>query len=193
MHDPEFVHEVIAALEQLGVPYFVAGSISSSTWGEIRATNDADIVIDPNETQVIALVQEFEKEHYAPLEAAMDALRRRSMFNIISNKSMMKIDLVIAKKTPFALEQFKRRTQANVCGGMMYLQTPEDTILSKLSWGKQSESEKQLRDVVGVLAVMGNTLDQGYLNEWAGELGLSEELEKARRIADESIRGDATE
>lgn len=188
MHDPEFVHDVIAALDRLGIPYVVTGSVCSSVWGDSRATNDADIIIDPNEEQIRALVAEFEKDHYATIEEAMDALRRRSMFNIISNKSIMKVDLVISKNKPYSLEQFKRRTLAEVCGQRMYILSPEDSILSKLSWGKQSESDRQMRDVVGVLSTMRETLDQNYLDEWAGALGLVKELEKARTIAEEEAR-----
>lgn len=185
MHDPEFIHEVIGALERLDISYFLVGSVCSSTWGEIRSTNNADIVVDATEEQIRKLVAHFEGEHYANMESALDALRRRSMFNIISNRSAMKVDLMISKQSPYALEQFRRRTQANICGMLVYLQSPEDTILSKLLWGRQSESEKQLRDVVGVLTVMRESLDNNYLDEWAATLGLTPELAKARTQSNE--------
>lgn len=37
---------VIEALERLEVPYYIGGSLASSTYGEYRASLDADLVAD---------------------------------------------------------------------------------------------------------------------------------------------------
>jgi hypothetical protein len=57
--------------------------------------------------------------------------------------------------------------------------TPEDLILAKLLWGRHSQSEKQWRDVLGVMKVQGETLDFSYLLHWAEQLGLLEKLGRA--------------
>jgi len=37
---------VVEALEALGVPYFIGGSLASATYGVVRATMDVDLVAD---------------------------------------------------------------------------------------------------------------------------------------------------
>jgi hypothetical protein len=54
--------------------------------------------------------------------------------------------------------------------------SPEDLILSKLLWGQQTQSEKQWRDVLGIVKVQADRLDAEYLSLWAEHLGLVELL-----------------
>lgn len=62
--------------------------------------------------------------------------------------------------------------------------TAEDSVLRKLEWRRLSGgSERQWRDVIGVLRVQGSGLDSEYLRHWASELDLSEDLERALREA----------
>jgi hypothetical protein len=59
--------------------------------------------------------------------------------------------------------------------------TPEDTILSKLEWFRAGGdvSERQWRDVLGILEVQAGNLDMEYLRRWAEELGVSDLFERA--------------
>ena len=45
-------------------------------------------------------------------------------------------------------------------------------------------SDRQWRDLLGVLKVQARTLDRGYLTEWACKLGLADLLERALGQAD---------
>jgi hypothetical protein len=69
-------------------------------------------------------------------------------------------------------------TTAEVGGVRVQVVSPEDAILSKLEWAKESESERQLRDAAGVAATQGDRLDFEYLRKWAADLGVSDLLEK---------------
>ena len=44
----------------------------------------------------------------------------------------------------------------------------------------QGGSDRQVADAAAVLAVAGDGLDDGYLDEWAGRLGVTELLARAR-------------
>lgn len=52
----------------------------------------------------------------------------------------------------------------------------EDTIIAKLEWSKLSgDSERQRRDIAGMLAIVGDDLDHGYIERWLKELDLTDE------------------
>jgi hypothetical protein len=162
---------VIGRLEQAGVPYMVTGSLASSYHGEPRATLDVDIVIDPSRAALARLVRELGASgFYVDEEAARSALAQRSQFNAIGPDAA-KIDFVIRKKRPFSVEEFSRRQPADLLGTPGFVTTAEDLVLAKLEWAAATDSERQRRDVVGiVLAAEG--LDVAYVERWAVALGV---------------------
>ncbi len=152
----------------------VTGSVASSFHGRPRATNDADIVIDPSPDQMSRLVSELGAGgFFVDAERAQDALRRRLQFNVIETESACKIDLIIRKDRPFSREELARRLSASLWAETpVALASPEDTILSKLEWARKAGgSEKQLEDAAGVVAVNA-ALDRAYIERWAAELGV---------------------
>lgn len=86
-------------------------------------------------------------EFYLDREMILDAIRSRSSFNLLHPSSGNKVDFWILRNTEFDASRFSRRQKENVFGMGMWVTAPEDTILSKLDWAKQSGgSEKQLAD-----------------------------------------------
>jgi hypothetical protein len=65
--------------------------------------------------------------------------------------------------------------------------SPEDVILSKLEWAKNSESAQQFRDALGVATVQYDRLDRDYLHKWAKELQLEGSLEQLLKQAKEQL------
>ena len=61
----------------------------------------------------------------------------------------------------------------------LWLATAEDVILHKLYWNRITPSDRQLGDVAGVVQVQRGKLDEDYLRHWAGQLGVTPELEAA--------------
>jgi hypothetical protein len=58
----------------------------------------------------------------------------------------------------------------------VWVASPEDVVLSKLEWAKDSGSQQQMQDVLGVLQVQYERLDREYLRRWAEELGVADKL-----------------
>ena len=83
-----------------------------------------------------------------------------------------KADLILRKERPFSRAEFERRQPADIAGVPVYVATAEDTIVAKLEWARAGESERQLRDVIGILEVSGERLDRDYIARWIAELGL---------------------
>ena len=63
----------------------------------------------------------------------------------------------------------------------IYVTSPEDAILAKLEWYRMGNeiSERQWRDVLGVLKMKSGEIDRAYLRRWAKELQVSDLLERA--------------
>ena len=91
---------------------------------------------------------------------------------------MIKIDLIVRKENPYRLEEFSRRRQIVFEDAKLYITAPEDLILSKLYWAKESMSELQLGDVRNLLKSV-HRLDKDYLNKWANYLGVEDIYQKA--------------
>ena len=170
-----------AHLDAAGVPYMVAGSFASTYHGVPRSTQDIDIVIDPTGASLAALLAALpEPDYYVDHDAARDALRRRSTFNVIDLATGWKIDLVIRKARPFSVEEMARRQRGELFGAAVAIATAEDAIIAKLEWAKLRDSERQLRDVAGVLDVRAATLDIAYIEKWVTDLGLETQWARAR-------------
>lgn len=172
----EFFVRLTRLLNEAGIPYMATGSMGSSIHGRPRATQDADIVIDPDEDQLESLLSLLGQDYYVSRDAAMDALRRRTMFNVIELQGGRKADLIIRKDRPFSRQEFGRRRQVEVLGEILSVAAPEDIILSKLEWMKGRESDVQYSDALGVAVAQWGNLDLEYLRKWARTLDIEDKL-----------------
>ncbi|MSP60609.1 MAG: hypothetical protein EXR72_09770 [Myxococcales bacterium] len=171
----DLLGRIVALLDRAGIPYMLVGSFASTFHGVPRTTHDIDLVIAPTTASLRALLDLFpEDEYYVSEEAAEDALRRRSMFNVIDLATGWKADLIVRKERPFSREEFARRAPARLLDLEVFIASAEDTILAKLEWAKAGESDLQLRDASGVVDVQGEALDRAYVERWAAELGIAD-------------------
>jgi len=170
-------------LENLRIRYYLVGSVASSVYGIPRATNDVDIVAEIYKPHINQLVESFSERFYIDGDMIQDAINNKSSFNIIHLDSMTKVDVFIIKDTDYAHVEMERRKLQQIEEDpdiSIYISSPEDVILEKLSWYKLggSISDKQWQDVVGVVKVQSSNLDISYLNYWAKKLQLLELLNK---------------
>ena len=169
---------VVETFDRLGVRYHVGGSVASSAQGVARATLDIDLVADIGDSVISGFVRDLEREYYLDEQAIRDAVRRRSSFNLIHLETMMKVDVFVLKTRPYDREAFGRMIADTLQEGddarKFYLASPEDIILNKLEWFEMGNrvSQRQLRDVIGVMKVQGNALDRAYMERWALEIGV---------------------
>jgi hypothetical protein len=176
--------QVIDALDMLNVPYWIGGSLAVAVHGVARSTLDTDLVADLRIEQAELFAGTLEPAFYLDIEMIMDAISRQSSFNIIHRETMFKVDIFILKDRAFDQSQLIRREKqivtiepertADVC-------TPEDLLLVKLEWFRMGGevSERQWRDVLGVLKAQSGKLDIAYLRRWAGELNIADLLDRA--------------
>lgn len=177
----ELLADIIGRLGRAGIPYMITGSLASTFHGEPRSTRDVDIVIDPTPAGLECLLDDLrDAGYYVDRDAAEDALRERTQFNAIGDAAA-KVDLIIRKDRPFSVAEFSRRREVELLGSRGFVASVEDVILAKLEWAAATGSERQIRDVAGMVAVSGDALDAAYLTIWAEELGVADAL---REIVD---------
>jgi len=172
---------VAQELDGLGIDYFVGGSVASSVHGRPRTTDDIDLVAAIAEPHVDAFVGALGSDFYVDAAMIRDAIRRRASFNIIHLATMLKVDVFVLGNEDFASEEMKRRTAVSLRGSRVWFSSPEDIVIEKLDWFRKGQgiSERQWRDVLGVLAVQGPRVDLQYLRRWAARRGLLDLVERA--------------
>ncbi len=178
--------QVVNVLEGLGVAYEIGCSLASSVHGVPRSTLDADIVANLQPNHVAAFVQGLGDQFYADEQMIEKSVRARKSFNIIHLDTMLKLDIFALKDTAFSHVEFSRRVLAHfpdANGPLLWLSSPEDIILHKLMWYAEGGevAMRQFQDVLGVLRMVGESLDKEYLAKWSVTLGVQPLLERALR------------
>jgi hypothetical protein len=180
----QVLRTVVAALDQAGIAYMLSGSLASAYYGALRSTQDIDVIIEATPEQLRALVNSLPRDsYYADLDAALEAQRRQSLFNIIDMATGWKVDMIIRKQRTFSQEEFSRRRRVKLDDLSVFVATAEDLIIAKLEWSKQAQSARQLDDVATMLRIRLESLDRSYLEKWIRELGVEEQWEAARTAA----------
>lgn len=183
--DPIYVAlEVTRILESLGVKYVIGGSLASTTYGRVRTTLDVDLVADLHLEHVNPFIQALGNAYYMDPILTREAIERHSSFNLIHLETMFKVDIFIPKQRPFDRQQLARgvkRAFNKDEDGFAYVASPEDTILAKLEWYHLGGevSERQWRDIQGIIEVQGDRLDYDYLRKWADSLKVTSLLDRA--------------
>lgn len=181
---------------KLGLEYYIGGSLASSTHGHARSTADIDIVANVHIKHVADLVNLLESEFYIDSNMIRNAITEQRSFNIMHLQTMYKIDVFLLKNRTFDQSAWQRKKMGRPFEGHTGeypISSPEDTILSKLELFREGgeTSQRQLRDVIGVMQVQYKKLDLKYMRKWASELNVSELLEQAweeaNKLMDEPI------
>lgn len=175
---------VTRVCEDLRIPYLVGGSMASALYGVARSTLDADIVADIGLEQVHEFVAALDADFYADDEMIRGAIEHRSSFNLIHLETMFKVDVFIPKDRPFDRMQFDRRVEQVFSiepEQKVFITSAEDIILAKLDWYRLGNeiSDRQWRDILGVLKVQAGRLDMDHLHQWAAELNVADLLQRA--------------
>ncbi len=166
---------VARILKKLKIPYLVTGGIAVLVWGRPRFTADIDIIVELRHAhleKLEAALRALGRAGYIDREMMEYALERKGEFNFIDGKTGIKVDFWVVHDDAFNMSSLKRKIPKKVLGETVYFISPEDLILIKLKWHKESESSRQLEDVESIVKISGSRLDMAYLKKWAKRLGV---------------------
>ena len=165
----DIVRDVSARLDGAGLTYMLTGSMAMNYYAQPRMTRDIDLVVALAARDTDTIVRLFHPDYYVSREAVSESIAHESLFNLIHQESVIKVDCIVRKGTPYRRAEFERRQRIIIEDFSTWIASKEDLIISKLWWAKDSRSEQQLRDVRN-LAATG--CDTDYIVRWTTELGL---------------------
>lgn len=170
--------------ETVGISYYVTGGMAAITYGEPRTTRDLDVVISIPREALTPLVSALEASGFYVPGVEDVAVGRMRTLQITHMETISRADLVMVDDKPYERLKFQRRQLLPWPDDMaVYMVSPEDIVVNKLRWGQRSQSDKQWRDVLGVLKTQQGDLDYEYMHHWAAAFDLSEALERATLAA----------
>jgi hypothetical protein len=165
--------DVASKLSHGKISYMVTGSIAANFYSQPRMTRDLDIVIELVPSQAKQVYDLFKEEYYCDPNTISDAIQRKGMFYLIHNDSVYKVDLIVRKKSSYSDLAFQRKRKVKVDDWEFFISSPEDLVISKLLWARDSFSEVQIRDVRNLLEFVED-LDHPYIEKWGQFLDLKE-------------------
>lgn len=180
----EALGPVVDAFDEMNVTYYVGGSVASMTYGEYRSTADVDIVADVRLEHIPSLAIILQDDYYFDEVAVAQAVRDKTSFNLMHLDSMFKVDIFPVSNSPYAHEAVRRRRRLVVNSEPpveTYVSSPEDILLAKLRWYRMGNevSDRQWRDILGIVKAQGEQLDSIYLRRWATEIKVADLLTRA--------------
>ena len=133
-------------------------------------TRDIDLVVALGAADASRITASFVPDYHVSPEAVRDAISHESMFNLIHEECVIKVDFIVRKHSPYRLAEFGRRQRIHIEDFFTWIVSKEDLIVSKLDWAKDSRSSQQFGDIQNLVATGCNT---PYIDHWTKELGLA--------------------
>ena len=174
---------VTRLLDSLGLSYAVGGSLASSQYGELRATNDIDLLIDLPAGRVSDFVAAMQPHFDIWEDTVRSAVMEGRSFGSLHIEWHVKVDFFPMSAAILDVQTMTRRQAVRLPAEPtqdIFFASAEDIVLRKLEWYRRSREvlDRQIRDVLGVLKLHGPSMDLAYLRTTAAELDLSSLLER---------------
>ncbi len=185
-----FARLVIDALEAAQVDYLLGGALATAAWGEPRMTLDVDLVVSLPPEQIVPLSTELAlRGILLPPDLILDQLlETREDIALVAYHTEAAFKAEFFPLRPgdeLRATALARRVWVELAPplGHVYVHSPEDLVLYKLSYFRVSQQTKHLRDIASLLLARGPLLDYAYLSEWVRRLELQSTWQTMRAEA----------
>lgn len=172
MTTEDLLYSLVQLFEHLEIPYFITGSVAAMTYGESRFTSDVDIVAVLRDEHVAPFCAAFPPpNYYLSADAMRSAIRDHRQFNVLHITEGVKADIMVPRTSDFNQSRLARcRPERVGSRGVAMVASPEDVMLKKMEYYKEGQSEKHLRDIIGMLRICPYPVDHAYVSNWAAKL-----------------------
>ena len=167
----EFFEKIISFFNKHNIEYMLTGSVALSVYSLSRATKDFDFIVNIKKENVDEFIENFNEGFYCDKDSINDAIKYKSMFNIIDHATSYKADFIVLKNGSFYETEFKRKQEVDFSGINVFVISAEDLLLSKLMWIQELQSSIQMEDIKTLMMV--ENLDLNYVQFWIKELKLN--------------------
>lgn len=167
----DVIRDLAGKFEQGGFDYMLTGSLAMNYYAQPRMTRDIDVVVALKPPDINLFTKLFAPDYYVVQEAVARAVVHESVFNLIHQEAVIKVDCIVRKSSNYRRLEFERREAISLQDFTIWIVSKEDLIISKLDWARDSRSELQLRDVRNLLAT---GYDARYVEEWTQKSGLAD-------------------
>jgi hypothetical protein len=179
----DLLRQVIGALDGMGLPYVIGGSVALAVWAVPRTTHDLDIVVDVPEDRIEEFCAHFQAtSYYIDPEGMRNAFRSRDqaslgMYSFLDMDTGFKVDLFPVRIYDEAQQEaLKRSVTTEVVQGLpARVYAPDDLLVQKLRWYAATHSERQFRDCLNLLLTDMRRpvplISWNYVESWTTMLG----------------------
>ncbi len=183
----DLLQEIAGVLDRADIAWVVGGSVASSILGEPRGTIDLDVAVRLDSAGLNRFLAELDHRFYVPEASAAEAVEHGGSFNIVDPSTALKVDLFVLGSSFLDRRQLERRLRVSMPSGVdVWVTDAADQVLRKLDWYRKGGevSDRQWRDVVGLLRSQEESIDRSDLGDAARQLGLGDLLHDAIAEAD---------
>jgi hypothetical protein len=175
-------------LNMLGCRYAITGSVAGAWYGQPRLTLDVDIVLELSLASVETLCSAFGSDEFycpPPEIVRVELLKSlRGHFNLIHIETAYKADIFLRGRDPLHAWALNHARNVELDNHSASIAPPEYVILRKLEYYREGHSDKHLRDIHGMITILGASVDHVFLDQKIAELGLEPEWKLAINYVD---------
>ncbi len=169
------------ALAAAGVRYVLGGSLASTAFGEPRSTLDVDFAADLDAASLPIFLSKLGPGFLVDKTWAQSATQQRRSFQLMHEATLVRVDMFVPTWDGLHAWKWQHRRQLAIGDQLLDVTSPEGIVLQKLVWYRAGGevSDRQWRDVLGVLKAQKGRLAMDDLQEWALRLDIRDLLDKA--------------
>src|ERR1700720_4799918 len=114
MNEIDIVRDISRRFERAGIAYMLTGSMAMNYYAQPRMTRDIDVVIAIASKDVQRVIDLFRPDYYVSEQSIRKSLAEESIFNLIHNESVIKVDCIVRKTSEYRQVEFERGQKISI-------------------------------------------------------------------------------
>ena len=128
LNELDIVRDVSQRLDTAKIGYMLTGSMAMNYYAQPRMTRDIDIAAALRREDADRFVKLFSPDYHVSREAVDRSIAQQSLFNLIHNESVIKVDCIVRKQNEYRLTEFNRRQRIKIQDFETWIVSKDDLI-----------------------------------------------------------------